>query len=68
MSILDEMRKDTDDFFRASDRFIRKQKEKMHETCTCAHCGTIIEPDEPMKFADDMPFHRDCFRAFMRGE
>ena len=68
MSIFDEIKKDTNEFFKASERFIRKQKERMHDTCTCAHCGTIIEPDEQMKMADDMPFHRDCFRAFMRGE
>ena len=64
--MFEEMDQNITDFYRASDRFIEDYA--LHEVKTCAYCGTIIDPEESYKKAEDMYFHRDCFLKFMRGE
>ena len=66
-----QMSKDINDFYGACDRFIAGRKQKninLHPTEFCAKCDTVIEPDEPMVEAEGLPYHKSCFKEFMRGE
>lgn len=66
LELLEEMNKDFNDFCDAADDFIRNFKKNYHETCTCEHCGMIIEPDERYEDVDGMPYHIGCFKEIMK--
>ena len=39
-----------------------EEKITLHKALICARCGTVIEPDEPYRDVDGIPYHEECFK------
>jgi len=63
--MFEKIEKDFDDFCKAADRFIKKQK-KIHEACICERCGMVIEPDQQIIEVKGIPYHLDCFKETIK--
>lgn len=62
-----QMERDIQDFYNAADEFIQNRKKLIHPVEICSHCGTVIEADQPLVKADELPYHEECFREIIGG-